>query len=194
MCALASLPVALFLTSLLWSEAGGRPPSVGRPPAPAVSLQLAWHAPQTSFASPKVRKSGPSLTRRGRAPRSGGPHQGAAHWLAYVWVHSRAFAMAPFSSFFQCSATASSRGSSQLGADMRAWIERSTYARQANKIYCASSGVQSSTYSLDLEGGRPLVLQNVQADTAYAAQGQQAGRRERCAKRLNLPSLSTLGW
>ena len=46
--------------------------------------------------------------------------------LAYCMVHSLAFWMAPFSSFFQWSATASSRGSSQLGADIKAWIDKRT--------------------------------------------------------------------
>lgn len=43
--------------------------------------------------------------------------------LAYFWVHSRAVAMAAFSSSFQALATSAARGSSGLGAPRRAWIE-----------------------------------------------------------------------
>ena len=50
----------------------------------------------------------------------------AAQLLAYYYVQLRACAMAPFSSLFQWSATASSSGSSQFGADIKAWTERST--------------------------------------------------------------------
>lgn len=43
---------------------------------------------------------------------------------AYFWVHSRAVAMAAFSSSFQALATSAASGSSGLGAPRSAWIER----------------------------------------------------------------------
>ena len=46
--------------------------------------------------------------------------------LAYCTVHSLAFLMASSSFDFQCSAIASSRGSSQFGAERSAWIESRT--------------------------------------------------------------------
>ena len=57
-------------------------------------------------------------------------HLTSAQLLAYCWVHSLACLIASASLFFQWSAIPSSRGSSQLGADMRAWMERRTYERK----------------------------------------------------------------
>ena len=53
----------------------------------------------------------------------------SAQLLAYCWVHSLAFLMASSSFCFQWSAMASSRGSSQLGADRSAWMESRTYCK-----------------------------------------------------------------
>ena len=58
----------------------------------------------------------------------------SAQLLAYCWVHCLAFSMASDSLFLQWSAIASSRGSSQLGADMRAWMERRTYVHKSTEI------------------------------------------------------------
>ena len=61
---------------------------------------------------------------------------------------------------------ASSRGSSQFGADIRAWIESKTCnSQRVNKKEDKSEKYkQKLTYSFDLQGWRPLVLEDVKAN------------------------------
>lgn len=87
--------------------------------------------------------------------------------LAYLAVHSLLTRIASCSFSFQCAATSFARGSSCRSESQRSIVELRRRVRVlAYRVRCAQQRLDREKDGTDLESWRPLVLEDVEADTA----------------------------
>lgn len=129
---------------------------------------------------------------------------------AYFWVHSRAVAMAAFSSSFQALATSAASGSSGLGAPRSAWMERrmvriwragDQLSVQARRAWLAGASLSLLVFLFSaVSPPTGLSLHNFigilcvyMGRKGGAKRGADANVLFRTSRQMR-PSLSTLGW